>query len=113
MHALEQIKTDMAITRMTLKVIEEETKGREFTVKELHQNPRGYIISGASMSALIRRGLVKMVGLRPSTYKRTINVDGYDIEVDVPTEVKVYKQIHDYEWYQNIMLKTLTNIVMR
>ena len=56
----------------------------------------------------------KKVGECPSSFKKEIYVDrriGY-VEVDIPTTVKVYRQIHDYEWYKNVMLKTLTNAVM-
>ena len=112
MKAIYDIKNEMNITKMTLKIIETEANGKDFTVKDLHDKKGGYIISGASMNALIRRGLVKKVGERPSSYKKEICVDGHWIEVDVPCKVKVYRQIHDFEWYQNVMLKTLTNAVM-
>ena len=114
MKAIDDIKNEMIITKMTLKIIETEANGKDFTVKDLHDKKGGYIISGASMNALIRRGLIKKVGERPSSFKKEIYVDrqiGY-VEVDIPTTVKVYRQIHDYEWYKNVMFKTLTNAVM-
>lgn len=113
MKAIYDIKNDMNITKMTLEIIEREANGKDFTVKDLHDKKGSYMISGASMNALIRRGLVKKVGERPSSFKKEIYVNriGY-VEVDIPTTVKVYRQIHDYEWYKNVMLKTLTNAVM-
>lgn len=114
MKAIYDIKNEMEITKMTLKVIEREANGKDFTVKDLRDKKGGYMITGASMNALIRRGLVKKVGECPSSFKKEIYVDkriGYT-EVDIPTTVKVYRQIHDFEWYQNVMLKTLTNAVM-
>ena len=114
MKAIYDIKTDMKMVKRTLEVIETEANGKDFTVRDLCDKKGGYMISGASMNALIRRGLIKKVGECPSSYKREVYVDrrvGY-VEVDIPTTVKVYRQIHDYEWYKNVMLKTLTNAVM-
>lgn len=114
MKAIYDIKTDMRMMKRTLEVIETEANGKDFTVRDLHDKKGGYMITGASMNALIRRGLIKKVGERPSSFKKEIYVDrriGY-VEVDIPTTVKVYRQIHDFEWYQNVMLKTLTDAVM-
>jgi len=114
MKAIYDIKNEMRMVKRTLEVIETEVNGKDFTVKDLRNKKGGYMISGASMKALQRRGLIKKVGECPSSFKKEIYVDrciGY-VEVDIPTTVKVYRQIHNFEWYQNVMLKTLTDAVM-
>ena len=114
MKAIYDIKNEMRMVKRILEVIETEANGKDFTVRDLHDKKGGYMINGTSMNALIRRGLIEKVGECPSSYKREVYVDrrvGY-VEVDIPTTVKVYRQIHDYEWYKNVMLKTLTNTIM-
>lgn len=114
MKAIYDIKNEMRMMKKILEIIETEANGKDFTVKDLHNKKGGYMISGASMKALVRRNLIEVVGTVPSSYKREVYVDrrvGY-VEVDIPTTVNVYRQIHDYEWYKNVMLKTLTNTIM-
>ena len=114
MKAIYDIKNEMRMIKRTLEIIETEANGKDFTVRDLHDKKGGYMITGASMKALIRRNLIEIVGTAPSSYKREVYVDrrvGY-VEVDIPTTVNVYRQIHNYEWYRNVMLKTLTNTIM-
>ena len=112
MKAINDIKGEMMHMKFVLKVLEDATNGKEFIVNEIYDKPYGYIMSGALASALVRRGLLEVVGTRPSSYKADAWVHGKVREVVVPCEVKVYKLIHDYEWYKNVMIKTLTDSVM-
>jgi len=114
MKAIYDIKSDMYRMKKVMEFIEEYTKGKDFTVADLRKTDKSYLISGSLMKALQRRGLIEKVGECPSSFKKEMYVDariGY-AEVTVPTTVKIYRQIHDFEWYQNVMLKTLTNAVM-
>ena len=114
MKAIYDIKNEMRMMKKILEIIETEANGKNFTVRDLHDKKGGYMISGASMKALVRRNLIEVVGTAPSSFKKEVYIDrriGY-VEVDIPTTVKVYRQIHDYEWYKNVMLKTLANTIM-
>ena len=112
MKAIEDIKNDMERVELVLIDLEDMTDGKEFTVNEIYNKPNGYFMSGALASALVRRGLLEVVGTRPSSYKADAWVHGKVREVIVPCEVKVYKQIHDYEWYKNVMIKALTDAII-
>ena len=111
MKAINDIKNEMAHIKKVLTFIEKETNGADFTVKDLYDRKGGYIMSGPLMKSLLRRNLVEIVGTTPSAYKAEIRHHNQWVEVTIPTTVNVYRQIHDYEWYKNVMLKTLTNII--
>jgi len=111
MKAINDIKAEMNRMKRVIDFIEKNAN-KNFTVAELYELDGGYFISGPLMSGLLERHLIEVVGKRPSSYKKDVCVDGHWIEVDVPCEVNVYRQIHDFKWYQNVMLKTLTNAIM-
>lgn len=111
MKAINDIKAEMKKMKKVMDFIEKNAN-KNFTVAELYNMNGGYFINGPLMSGLVERHLVEVVGERSSSYRKDICVDGHWIEVDVPCTVNVYRQIHDFKWYQNVMLKTLTNAVM-
>lgn len=111
MKMINDLKDEMNRMRKIINFIETEAKGNEFCVSDFDDNQKAYFMNGASMTALVRRNIVEVVETREGSYKRPMWVDGQYKDVIVPCTINVYKQIHDYEWYKKVMLKTLIDIV--
>ena len=111
MRAIEIIKKDIAVITNLLNNIEDFTDGREFTTKEFNAT-HSYCLEGGEMSALVHRGIAKVVGEKEYTYKREIYLGkGKYAMAEIPYTAKVYSIVHDIEWYKAVLLYSLTQII--
>ena len=111
MRAIRDIKKDIVDTTINFKYLADFTDGREFTVKEFNEST-DRPIDGQIMSALVRRGIAKVVGEKEYTYKREIYLGkGKYAMAEIPYTAKVYSIVHDIEWYKAVLLHSLTQII--
>ena len=83
--------------------------GRKYT----EQGVETKILNGSGMDALVERGLVEIIGNVDGTFECYVKTPFGEIPVTISTKKRIYRVVHDIEWYKENLIKTLASKVYK
>lgn len=110
MKAIDEIREDVAYVENMLRQIEKYgLLNKDFTAKDFYDNYVYKIVNTQMMPSLVRRGIAVEVGTVERTFKKEILFNGKYVEAMIPYEAKVYRIVHDIDWYRDTLIKAVIN----
>ena len=110
MKAISEIREDVAYVENSLRRIEKfGLIDKDFTAKDFYDNYTIKQVNTQMMPSLVRRGIAEVVGTVERTFKKEILFNGKYVEAMIPYEAKVYRIVHDIDWYRDTLIKAVIN----